>query len=87
MRLDWSRHCQAKISLVNLTLEHGCSMREIQNGVILGASTELKMAQVEIWCSTGTLTMFPRFLVCDDKDVLERSQLHYDALRFVPKVM
>ena len=50
-------------------------------------STELKVAQVEIWWGTGTLTMFPRFLVFDDKDVLERSQVHHDALRFVPKVM
>ena len=62
-------------------------MREIQNGVTLGGSTEFKVAQVEIWYSTGTLTMFPRFLVFDDKDVLERSQVHHDALRFVPKVM
>ena len=50
-------------------------------------STELKVAQVEIWCGTGTLTMFPRFLVFDDKDVLERSQVHHDALRIVPRVM
>ena len=35
-------------------------MREIQNGIILGGSTELKVAHVEIWCSTGTLTIFPR---------------------------
>ena len=62
-------------------------MREIQNGVILVGSTELKVAQVEIWCGTGTLTMFPRFLVFDDKDVLERSQVHHDAFRIVPKVM
>ena len=62
-------------------------MREIQNGVILVCSTELKVAQVEIWCGTGTLTMFPRFLVFDYKDVLERSQVHHDAFRIVPKVM
>ena len=62
-------------------------MREIQNGVILVGSTELKVAQVEIWCGTGTLTMFPRFLVFNDKDVLERSQVHHDAFRIVPKVM
>ena len=62
-------------------------MRQIQNGVILVGSTELKVAQVEIWCGTGTLTMFPRFLVFDDKDVLERSQVHHDAFRIVPKIM
>ena len=45
------------------------------------------MAQVEIWCGTGTLTMFLRFLVFDDKDVLERSQVYHDAFRIVPKVM
>ena len=50
-------------------------------------STELKVAQVEIWWGTGTLTMFPRFLVFEDKDVLERSQVHHDAFRIVPKVM
>ena len=62
-------------------------MREIPNGIILCGSTELKVAQVEIWCGTGTLTMFPRFLVFDDKDVLDRIQVHHDAFRIVPKVM
>ena len=52
-------------------------MREIQKGVILGGSIQLKVAQVEIWCGTGTLTMFPRFLVFDDKIVPERSQDHH----------
>ena len=62
-------------------------MREIQKGVILGGSTQLKVAQVEIWCGTGNLTMFPSFLVCNDKGVLDRSQVHCDAFRIVPKVM
>ena len=53
-------------------------MREIQNGVVLDGSTELKVAQVEIWCGTG---------VFDDKVVLERSQVHHDAFRIIPKVM
>ena len=62
-------------------------MREIQNGVILDGSTELKVAQVEIWYGKGTLTMFPRFLVFDDKYVLDRSQVRHYAFRIVPKVM
>ena len=62
-------------------------MRETQNGAILVGSTELKVAQVEIWCATGTLKMFPRFLVFDDKDVLERSKVYQDAFRIVPKVI
>ena len=62
-------------------------MRENQNGVILVVGTELKVAQVEIWCGTGTLTMFPRFLVFDDEYVLDRSQVHHDAFRIVPKEM
>ena len=33
-------------------------MREIQKGVILGGGTQLKVAQVEIWCGTGTSTIF-----------------------------
>ena len=59
-------------------------MREIQKG---GTSMQLKVAQVEIWCGTGTLTMFQRFLVFDDKDVLETGLVHHDAFRIVPKVM